>query len=132
MHLWVVTTGVSRVHGGLPALTSGNGKGHPPPDWHLGFDTGDPELLVSSTRPGSTGHLHQGRDPRQDSSGARQRRGETAAVGEPAASGERLELHAVGKYDRGNHLAGEGRRLIDKLQFSQNKLWLTLSLILCL
>lgn len=86
-------------------------------------DTGDPETAVSSTQPGSRGK------PQVPAP----RRGGMAAGTEPATSREWVDLCAVGKYDRGNHLAGEMRgRFVEILQFSQNKLWLTLSLILCL
>lgn len=117
------------MHRGCLPLTSANGKGRQPLDgiWAVteGAQSMSSSPLSQGTQEGRR-YLHQGLDARQEREG-----GNTAAVREPAASGERLELRAVGKYDRGNHLAGEGRRLIDKLLFSQNKLWLTLSLILC-
>lgn len=119
-------------HGGdtcarrLPALTSANGKGRRPLDGIWAVTEGAQNMSSSPLSRGTQegrGYLHQ--DARRGGGG------KMVVVREPAASGERLELRAVGKYDRGNHLAGEGRRLIDKLLFSQNKLWLTLSLILC-
>lgn len=119
-------------HGGdtcaqrLPALTSANGKGRQPLDGIWAVTEGAQNMSSSPLSQGTQEgrYLHQGPDAREESGWG----GKTVAV---RASGERLEPRAVGKYDRGNHLAGEGRRLIDKLLFSQNKLWLTLSLILC-